>query len=355
MNKTVVVAMSGGVDSSVAALLLKQQGYHVVGMYMKNWEEKDAQGRCLSAAEFEDVQRVCSQRDIPCYAVNFVQEYRDHVFARFLYELEQGRTPNPDILCNREIKFKVLLEKAIEIGGDYLATGHYCRIEQTPAHSSLLKGTDPGKDQSYFLYAVEQKALRYVLFPVGGMLKAEVRQLARRFSLATAEKKDSTGICFIGKRNFKEFLSRHASFTPGVFKTLEGEVVGTHEGVGYYTIGQRKGMGIGGRGDAWFVVSKEVETGTVFVAQGAEHPALFTGGLTAEEVHWIKGVPPTFPLKCHAKVRYRQSDQECTVNECGTDSLEVRFAVPQRAVTTGQSIVFYQGDECLGGGVIVHA
>ena len=364
-RKTVVIAMSGGVDSSVSALLLKQQGYQVVGMFMKNWEEKDTQGRCLSAREFDDAARVCDQLEIPCYAVNFVKEYRENVFAHFLQELKEGRTPNPDILCNREIKFKALLEKAEEIGGDYLATGHYCRTELCPSgHAALLKGVDPGKDQSYFLYGVGQRALKKVLFPVGGMLKKELRGIARSHSLATAEKKDSTGICFIGKRNFKEFLSRHASFQPGVFKSLNGEILGTHDGVGYYTIGQRKGIGIGGRaeacgevcgeawGEAWFVVGKDLEQSIVYVVQGAEHPALYSNRLAAVQIHWIKGEAPAFPLHCRAKVRYRQADQECEVHCSGPDSLDVHFMQPQRAVTPGQSIVFYAGEECLGGGVI---
>ena len=236
--------MSGGVDSSVTALLLKQQGYHVIGMFMKNWEEKDESGACRSALEYEDVVRVCEQLDIPYYAVNFAKEYWDHVFTHFLREFELGFTPNPDILCNREIKFKVLLAKALEIGGDFLATGHYCRHAHAGGQWQLLKGTDPNKDQSYFLYTIGQKALSQVLFPVGGLIKSELREIARKHALATSNKKDSTGICFIGKRDFKEFLSKYIAYKPGDFETLDGKVVGQHEGVAYYTPGQRKGMGL---------------------------------------------------------------------------------------------------------------
>jgi tRNA-uridine 2-sulfurtransferase len=351
--QTVVVAMSGGVDSSVAALLLKEQGYHVIGMFMKNWEEKDEQGQCRSAKELEDVARVCDQIQIPFYAVNFVKEYWEHVFAHFLDELKQGHTPNPDILCNREIKFKVLLEKALEIGGDWLATGHYCQVGNSlSGKASLLKGADPEKDQSYFLYAIEQSALQRVLFPVGGWLKKDLRKYASAHSLATAEKKDSTGICFIGKRNFKQFLQQHLAFAPGLFKTLDGEVLGPHDGIAYYTIGQRKGMGIGGRGDAWFVAAKDVQENVVYLVQGAEHPALYSSGLIATEPHWISGQTPQFPLCCRAKIRYRQPEQECVVEQQEDGALCVRFAIPQRAVTPRQSIVFYSGEECLGGALI---
>jgi tRNA-uridine 2-sulfurtransferase len=353
-QKTVVIAMSGGVDSSVAALLLKREGYHVIGMFMKNWEEKDANGQCQSAKEFEDVERVCDQIQIPCYSVNFVKEYWDNVFSRFLQELKQGYTPNPDILCNREIKFKVLLEKALEIGGDYLATGHYCKNIEQNGSMSLIKSHDPGKDQSYFLYAVAQKALKRVLFPVGHMYKSDLRKIAKEYSLATAEKKDSTGICFIGKRNFSEFMSHYISYKPGIIKTVEGDVVGEHAGLAYYTLGQRKGIGIGGEGEAWFVASKDLEQNIIYIAQGAEHPALFCDELTATEVHWISGTVPDFPFHCKSKIRYRQSDQDCIVTQLDSETLHVSFAVSQRAVTPRQSIVFYSGEECLGGAIIQH-
>lgn len=354
--KTVVIGMSGGVDSSVAAMLLKQQGYRVIGMFMKNWEEKDADGVCRSASDYEDVVRVCEQLDIPYYSVNFVKEYWDNVFTHFLEEFKLGHTPNPDILCNREIKFKVLLEKALEIGGDYLATGHYCQNVHANGLHQLHKGSDPGKDQSYFLYTMGQKVLSKVLFPVGSMLKPDLRQLAHTSQLATSAKKDSTGICFIGKRDFKEFLGKYLAYTPGEFQTLSGKVVGQHEGMAYYTIGQRKGMGIGGPGEPWFVVGKDPERNIVYLEQGADHPALFCDELTAVEPSWVAGeAPKTLPYSCKAKVRYRQHDQECTIVKDENGTLHVRFAVPQRAVTARQSIVFYDDNNCLGGAMIAKA
>jgi len=346
------VGMSGGVDSSVTAMLLKQQGYHVIGMFMKNWEEKDADGICKSALEFEDVVRVCEQLEIPYYSVNFVQEYWDNVFHHFLEEFKLGHTPNPDILCNREIKFKVLLEKALEIGGDFLATGHYCQHFDEAGIHQLRKGADPGKDQSYFLYTIGQKALSRVMFPVGGMLKSNLRKIAFTQKLATSEKKDSTGICFIGKRNFKEFLSKYLAYTPGEFQTLDGKILGEHEGVAYYTPGQRKGMGIGGPGDPWFVVGKDVEKNIVFVEQGMRHPGLYCDELTAFESSWVSGTSLKTPYHCKAKVRYRQQDQQCIVTQDENGLLRVRFAIPQRAVTSRQSVVFYDDDICLGGAMI---
>lgn len=351
--KTVVVGMSGGVDSSVAALLLKQQGYRVIGMFMKNWEEKHADGVCHSAFDYEDVVRVCEQIDIPYYSVNFVKEYWDHVFTHFLAELKLGHTPNPDILCNREIKFKVLLEKALEIGGDYLATGHYSQNMYANGLYQLHKGSDPEKDQSYFLYTIGQQALSRVLFPVGAMLKPNLRQYAHSHQLATSLKKDSTGICFIGKRDFKEFLGKYLAYTPGEFRTLNGKVIGQHEGIAYYTIGQRKGMGIGGPGEPWFVVGKDVEQNIVYLEQGISHPALYCDELLAVEPSWVSGMhPPYFPYSCKAKIRYRQKDQECVMTQEEDGILRVRFSVPQRAVTPRQSIVFYQGENCLGGAMI---
>lgn len=350
--KTVVVGMSGGVDSSVTALLLKQQGYRVIGMFMKNWEEKDADGICQSAQEFEDVVRVCEQIGIPYYSVNFVQEYWNQVFEHFLTELKQGYTPNPDILCNREIKFKVLLEKALDIGADFLATGHYCRNVQSNGLYHLYKGSDPGKDQSYFLYTIGQSALSRVLFPIGHLLKPELRKIAHAHGLATSAKKDSTGICFIGKRNFKEFISQYVPYHPGNFQTLSGKIVGEHEGAAYYTPGQRKGMGIGGPGEPWFVVGKDISRNVVYVEQGMLHPALYCDELTAVEASWVSGKSPQTPLHCKAKVRYRQPDQECVVTQDENGKLNVRFAIPQRAVTPRQSVVFYDGEICLGGAMI---
>lgn len=350
---TVVIGMSGGVDSSVSALLLKQQGYHVIGMFMKNWEEQDESGTCTSTKDYEDVARVCEQIKIPYYTVNFAKEYKEQVFAHFLHEFKAGHTPNPDILCNREIKFKVLLEKALQMGGDLLATGHYCQNGLSAAENQLLKGHDPGKDQSYFLHAIHGKALPKVLFPIGHLLKSEVREIAREHGLATSEKKDSTGICFIGKRDFKTFLSQYILPHPGNFEDLNGKVVGRHDGVAYYTIGQRKGMGIGGEGDAWFVVGKDIERNVVILAQGTRHPALFCDELIATDLNWIspKGMP-LLPYRCKAKVRYRQPDQDCIIDRVEGNNVHVSFTTPQRAVTLRQSIVFYDGEICLGGGMI---
>lgn len=350
MSKTVVVGMSGGVDSSVAALLLKEQGYNVIGLFMKNWEEQDADGVCRSQEDFEDVVRVCDHIGIPYYVANFVEQYWENVFSEFIEEFEKGHTPNPDILCNREIKFKVLMDKAKELGGDFLATGHYCQTEE----GKLLKGLDPSKDQSYFLYAIGSGVLDRVLFPVGGMIKSDLRELAEKHGLITSQKKDSTGICFIGKRDFKEFLGKYIQYQKGDFETLDGDVVGRHDGVAFYTIGQRKGLGIGGEGDAWFVVDKDVDRNVVFVAQGQRHPALFCDTLIASELTWIKESPAA-PFKCHAKVRYRQPDQPCTITRIEGDRLEVSFDQPQRAVTPRQSVVFYHGNICLGGGTIKEA
>lgn len=340
--KTVVVGMSGGVDSSVSALLLKSQGFRVIGLFMKNWEEP---GPCKSAQEFEDVARVCETLTIPYYSVNFVEEYRTSVFTQFVADYQAGLTPNPDILCNREIKFKVFLEKALELGADYLATGHYCRLD---SDARLLKGLDPDKDQSYFLHAVKQKAFQKVLFPIGHLTKKEVRTLARKHNLATAEKKDSTGICFIGKRDFKPFLSQYIAIQPGHFETLDGTIVGHHDGTPFYTLGQRKGMRLGGEGAAWYVVGKDVKRNVVIVARGANHPALFRSELTARDLTWVAAEPPPFPHRCTAKIRYRQLDTACTLHASGL----VAFDKPQKAATPGQSIVFYQGDLCLGGGII---
>jgi tRNA-specific 2-thiouridylase len=347
--KRVVVAMSGGVDSAVSALLLKEQGYDVIGLFMKNWEEKDAQGVCQSTQDYEDVVKVCEHLQIPYYSVNFVQEYWDAVFSHFLEELKQGYTPNPDILCNREIKFKLLLEKALSLGAQFLATGHYCRIGND---ATLLKGTDPQKDQSYFLYTLNHKILSSVLFPVGAMEKKEVKALAKKAGLPNAEKKESMGICFIGKRDFKPFLSQYIAYKKGNFETLDGKIVGEHDGAAYYTIGQRKGLGIGGPGDAWFVVGKNIERNVVYIEQGQDHPALYSPSLIATEASWVNQAPSTFPFRCTAKIRYRQQDQDCLITKIEDDKVHVSFLEPQRAVTPRQSIVFYHDDVCLGGALI---
>ncbi|WP_420885547.1 tRNA 2-thiouridine(34) synthase MnmA [Candidatus Protochlamydia amoebophila] len=351
-QKTVVVGMSGGVDSSVSALLMKEQGYNVIGLFMKNWEEKDENGVCSSAQDYDDVRRVCDHINIPYYAVNFVENYRKQVFTQFIADFQKGWTPNPDILCNREIKFKVFLEKALELGADFLATGHYCQnLILDKGSPSLVKGIDHNKDQTYFLYTLNQQILQQVLFPVGGLEKSQVRDIARKHQLVTAEKKDSTGICFIGERDFRSFLSQYVAIQPGAFQTLQGKNVGKHMGTAYYTLGQRKGLGIGGAGEAWFVVGKDHERGIVFVEQGANHPALYCDELIATDLSWVAEAP-LLPYTCQSKVRYRQNDQFCTIHRIENGKAFVTFDRPQRAVTPGQSIVFYVGNICLGGGVI---
>ena len=352
MNKTVVVGMSGGVDSSVTALLLKKQGYKVIGLFMKNWEEKDESGVCMSAYDYEDVRLVCEKIEIPYYAVNFAQEYQDRVFSQFIEDFKKGLTPNPDILCNREIKFKVFFEKAIELGADFLATGHYCQNISLNGKSTLVKGVDAGKDQTYFLYTLKRAILDKVLFPVGALEKSEVRALARKHELATSEKKDSTGICFIGERHFRSFLSQYVAMQPGHFETLDGKVVGQHTGAAYFTLGQRKGMGIGGPGEAWFVVGKDMNRSVVFVAQGTDHPALYCDDLIAADLTWVGEQPAQLPYACTAKIRYRQLDQSCIIQKIEDGKAYVTFPQPQRSVTPGQSIVFYDGQVCLGGGII---
>ena len=343
--KKVVVGMSGGVDSSVSALLLKEQGYEVIGLFMKNWEEKD--GSCTSSQDYEDVIRVCDTLDIPYYTINFVQEYWDTVFSHFLEELKLGYTPNPDILCNREIKFKVFFQKAMELGADYLATGHYAQTTD----GQLLRSIDTEKDQTYFIYTLKKEILEKVLFPVGHLHKNQVRELAAKAGLSTAEKKDSTGICFIGERNFRPFLSQYIPYQEGNFETLSGKIVGKHQGTAFYTIGQRKGLKIGGPGEAWFVVGKDISRNVVVVEQGEDHPALYRSSLTASDLSWI-GEVPKVPLRCSAKIRYRQPDQECLIEKIENGIAHVSFTTPQRAVTPRQAIVFYQGDTCFGGGLI---
>jgi len=347
--------MSGGVDSSVSALLLKQQGYQVMGLFMKNWEEKDEQGKCRSSADYDDVRRVCDQIDIPFYGINFVEKYREEVFSCFLDDLKKGLTPNPDILCNKAIKFGVFLNKAMELEGDFLATGHYAQIGLTEGHYTLLKGSDPLKDQSYFLHTLKESILKKVLFPIGHLEKKQVREMARSHQLATSEKKDSTGICFIGKRNFRQFIHGHLAFQPGPFKRLDGTLIGQHLGIAYYTLGQRKGLGIGGMGDAWFVVGKDVNAGIVYIEQGADHPALYADELIADQLTWVNQPPGSLPFCCNAKIRYRQSDQFCKIESIENGRARVSFQQPQRAITPGQSIVFYDNAVCLGGGVIQEA
>lgn len=345
--------MSGGVDSSVAALLLKEQGYRVIGMFMKNWEEKDESGVCRSAQDSDDAARVCEKIGIPYYAVEFVKEYWDHVFTQFLEEYRSGLTPNPDVLCNREIKFQAFFNKARELGADCLATGHYCQVRTQNGVTQLVKGQDPGKDQTYFLYAVSSQVLSNVLFPIGHLLKSEVREIAKTHGLKTHDKKDSTGICFIGERNFRNFLSQYLPAQSGEIKTLDGSRVGKHMGVAYYTLGQRKGLGLGGEGEAWFVVAKDVKKNILYVERGKTHPALYADELIAKDVSWVsRQEPAAFPFHCKAKVRYRQADQDCVLTQLENGRIQARFEQPQRALTPGQALVLYQGDVCLGGATI---
>jgi tRNA-uridine 2-sulfurtransferase len=345
--KTVVVGMSGGVDSSVTALCLKEK-YRVIGLFMKNWEEEE--GSCPAEQDYQDVVAVCHQLKIPYYVVNFSKEYWDRVFFKCLQDYAAGYTPNPDVLCNREIKFKIFLQKAVELGANYLATGHYCRKIWHQDEWKLGRGADPDKDQSYFLYTLKSPILHQVLFPLGEMTKKEVRLIAERAGLATAAKKDSTGICFIGKRNFKSLLSQYIPNQPGNFERCDGSVVGRHDGIAYYTIGQRRGLGLGGAGEAWYILKKDVARNVIIVERGDDHPDLYQKSLLAYEISWV-GRPPGFPLQCTAKIRYRAPDVACTVNNIG-EKLEVVFETPQKAVTLHQSIVFYQGDLCLGGALI---
>lgn len=347
--------MSGGVDSAVSAYLLKEQGYKVIALFMKNWEESDENGICHAAADYEDVVAVCNKLQIPYYAVDFVKEYREQVFAHFLAEYEKGLTPNPDVLCNREIKFKVFWDKARELGADYLATGHYCQLREKEGHIYLAKGADVNKDQSYFLYMVKEDVLKNVLFPVGNLTKPEVRKIAKKLDLANKDKKDSTGICFIGERNFREFLSKYIQASPGKFETTDGVAVGNHLGCAFYTIGQRKGLGLGGPGEPWFVLEKDIARNVVIVGRGEEHPLLYSSELVASEITWVSdNFRINYPYNCKAKIRYRQADQEAMIFSSFGDgqSLLIKFKNPQRAITLGQSVVLYDGEICLGGGII---
>jgi tRNA-specific 2-thiouridylase len=349
-QKTVVVGMSGGVDSSVSALLTKLMGYKVIGLFMKNWDEVNPDGTCPADQDYQDVIKVAEKLDMAYYSVNFVKEYQESVFSEFLNDYKKGHTPNPDILCNREIKFKVFFQKAKLLGADFLATGHYCQLDRSRNEVKLTKAVDQNKDQTYFLYAVEKEVFKDVLFPIGHLPKPKVRELAERFKLATSSKKDSTGICFIGERNFKKFLSQYIDSMKGHFVDLSGKVLGEHDGTCFYTLGQRKGMGIGGPGEAWFVVAKNHDQNQVILAQGQDHPALYADGLRATELNWLVPAPKT-TIRCKARVRYRQPLQDCTVTIEG-DEVRVLFDHPLRAMTPRQSIVFYQDEVCLGGGII---
>ena len=351
-QKTVVVGMSGGVDSSVAAYLLKEQGYNVIGLFMMNWEETGPSGVCNADGDFSDVARVCSTLNIPYYSVNFSKEYQDRVFRYFLEEYAAGRTPNPDVLCNREIKFGPFRDYAKNMGADFIATGHYCKIEHTPDKTRLLKAKDRGKDQTYFLNQVREEQLSNVLFPLADIDKTEVREIADRLQLSTAKKKDSTGICFIGERNFRKFLQSYLPAQPGKIVTLSGETVGEHIGLMYYTLGQRKGLDLGGRhGEEgrWFVVKKDLKNNILYVSHGDEGP-LYSRACRVKNLNWI-GYTPQRTQYCSAKFRYRQPEQKVTVTIENSGAI-VEFEVPQRAVTEGQYAVFYDETSCLGGGVI---
>lgn len=354
----VVIGLSGGVDSSVSAYLLKEQGYAVEAVFMKNWEEDDTDTYCSASVDVEDAKAVCDTLDIALHTVNFAAEYWDRVFEIFLREYRAGRTPNPDILCNKEIKFKLFLEYCLKTrGAQYLATGHYARIDKRGDHYTLLKGIDENKDQTYFIYTLGQKQLSQSLFPIGHLHKNEVRALAKKMGLRTHDKKDSTGICFIGERKFKDFLARYLPAQPGSIETVEGKVLGQHQGLMYYTIGQRKGLQIGGKADAleapWYVVAKDLERNVLVVAQTHEHPLLYRNTLKCTDLSWCSDESPVYPLLCRAKTRYRQKEAACTVIPLDANTLQVTFELPQWAITPGQAIVFYQDDTCLGGGTIL--
>lgn len=353
----VVVGLSGGVDSSVAALLLLEQGYQVEGLFMKNWEEDDTDEYCSAAVDLADAQAVADQLGIPLHTRNFASEYWDNVFTYFLDEYRAGRTPNPDIMCNKEIKFKAFLEFALDLGADYIATGHYARIGHTPeGRVQMLKGVDDNKDQTYFLYTLQQHQLRHSLFPVGHLPKSEVRALAAAAGFTTARKKDSTGICFIGERKFRDFLQRFLPAQPGMIVDTSGKAIGKHHGLMYYTLGQRQGLGIGGLKDTpeapWFVVDKDLTQNRLIVAQGNQNDYLLKHHLQASQWHWVAGHPPAAHFACTARIRHRQPEQSCQVTLRAEGSAQVCFMEAQRAITPGQSIVLYQGDICLGGGII---
>ena len=353
--KTVVVGVSGGVDSSVAAYLLKKQGYNVIGLFMVNWEEDDEDGVCTSAQDYEDVKRVCTKIGIPYYTVNYSKQYYERVFEYFLEQYKKGRTPNPDVLCNKEIKFGPFLDFAKKIGADYIATGHYAKKEEKDGLYYLKKAKDLNKDQSYFLNQLSQEQLKYVLFPLDDIEKPKVRQIAEELELCNAKKKDSTGICFIGERNFKKFLKNYLPAKPGEIRTLDEKVVGRHDGLMYYTLGQRRGLGIGGakngNGERWFVIKKDLKNNVLYVHQG-EDSELFTSGMKSGKFNWIPTCPKEKEFDCFAKFRYRQPDQKVHVKQVD-DHVEISFYEKQRAVTPGQYVVLYTQDgTCLGGAEI---
>ena len=356
MDTKVIVGMSGGVDSSIAAYLLHKQGFQVEGLFMKNWEEDDDEEYCSAAVDLADAQKVCKQLNIPLHTVNFSSEYWDRVFEYFLREYQAGRTPNPDIICNKEIKFRAFLDYALSLNADYIATGHYAQCVIDGPSISLKKGRDENKDQSYFLHTLNKDQLAKTLFPLGEIEKSAVRSMAKQENFDVHDKKDSTGICFIGERKFKDFLKNYIPAQPGEIVTLNGEHVGEHEGAMFYTIGQRQGLGIGGKQNAseepWYVVDKDINLNQLFVAQGHEHTGLFHSTIITRNVHWIAGTPPSNAADIKAKIHYRQTSQTCAIRPSKDAGYEISFATPQWAVTPGQSVVFYQQDTCLGGGII---
>ena len=359
-SKKVIVGMSGGVDSSVSAYLLLQQGYQVEGLFMKNWEEDDNDEYCAAAEDMRDAQAVCDKLGIVLHKVNFAAEYWDNVFEYFLAEYKAGRTPNPDIMCNKEIKFKAFLEFAADaLGADFIATGHYVQRRYVDGHWQLLRGLDNNKDQSYFLYTIGEEHVAQTLFPVGELEKPAVRAIAEQQGLITHDKKDSTGICFIGERKFKDFLQQYLPAQPGDIVTVDGDVIGRHEGLMYHTLGQRKGLGIGGLRDGgdepWYVVAKDLDANQLIVAQGHDHPSLLSTGLTASQLHWTDRKGPQQAFRCSVKTRYRQTDIPCLLTPHADGTVSVEFDSAQKAVTPGQSAVFYLHEVCLGGGIIDQA
>jgi len=355
-GKRVIVGISGGVDSSVAALLLKQQGYEVSALFMKNWEDDDTSEYCAAREDLVDAVAVAEKIGIEIDVVNFSAEYKERVFTNFLHEYQAGRTPNPDVLCNAEIKFRAFLDHAVGLGADWIATGHYAQVREMDGIHQLLKAEDGTKDQSYFLYRLDQAQLARTLFPLGKLYKRDVREIARRAGLAVHDKKDSTGICFIGERPFREFLNRYLPDNPGDIRTPEGRLLGRHHGLMFYTIGQRQGLGVGGSrdgaGEPWYVAAKDLRSNRLIAVQGHDHPALLADRVTALDLNWVSGTPPHCNWVYTAKTRYRQKDAACTLVATGAERCVIEFAEPQWAVTPGQSVVLYESQVCLGGGII---